>query len=62
MYLLRTRQITHVFALSVAFSIVFATYCGNFIEDKLSDMIDSIKCLLTPQINFYGNYDFPYFY
>lgn len=62
MYLFRTRQITHVLALSVAFSMIIGMYCGNFIEDKFSDLIDNVKYLFTPQINFYGNYNVPYFY
>ena len=63
MHLQHIRQVTHVFALSAAFGLLFAMYCGNILDDKLSDIIDDLRSLLTPQINYYGNYNnLPYFY
>jgi hypothetical protein len=62
MNIITTKQLTHVFALSVAFAIIFSMYCGNIIEEKVSDAIDGIQYLLTPQNNFYGSHTSPYFY
>ena len=62
MYLSRTKQVTHVFALAVTVAIMYGIYCTNILDETLSETIDTIKYLFTPQINLYGNYNFPYSY
>ncbi len=48
MYLIKTRQVTHVFALSAAFIIVFAICCGNLLTDKVKDAIDDLNFMFKP--------------
>ena len=60
MYLIKSRQIIHVLALAVAFTLIFAIYGVNLIDEKFSDTIDAIEYLFVPQSNIYVNFNLPY--
>lgn len=62
MYFIKTRQVTHVFALAVTVAMMYGIYCTNILDDILSNAIDTLQYMFTPQVNFYGNYKTPYFY